>query len=76
MCKSFILLEAQHFLKRAKDDNFSLWWSHSISLWRHNGAHPHSRAKHYEYFAFKNCTQTACVYWSKNPIESLCICSW
>ena len=39
----------------------SLWWRHSIDLWRHNGALCHARAKHYEYFMLENCTQTTCV---------------
>ena len=53
--------------------NLSLWWRHNIYLWRHNSASRHARAKHYEYFMLKNCTQTTLVYWSKNLIELLYI---
>ena len=35
-----------------------------------------TRAKHYEYFMLENCTQTSRAYWSKNPIELLCIYIW
>ena len=37
-------------------------------MWRHNDARRQARAKHYEYFVLENCTQTICVYGSKNPI--------
>ena len=56
--------------------NVSLWWSHNIYLWRHNGARRHARAKHYEYFMLGNCTQITRVYWSKNPFELLYIYTW
>ena len=56
--------------------NLSLWWRHSIYVWRHNGARRHAIAKHYEYFVFENCTLTAHGYWSKNPIEPLYIYNW
>ena len=46
--------------------NLSLWWRLNICF--EVIMAPVARAKHYKYFVFENCSQTARVYWSKNPI--------
>ena len=50
-----------------KNTHYFMKWGHIAK--RHNGVRRHARAKHYEYFVFENCTETARVYWSKIPFN-------